>query len=134
MASSAVSTGVLPCLTTCLGPRTELAGLKSMMPPLVSQSKHMRMAARCCLTVGADLALVKRLDVGGDVHRLDAGERQAVPLAPGEEIADGSGVCLPGVGVADGGGQELDEPLACLLPGVGDDGGQDRRRQSLPAR
>ena len=28
-ASSAVSTGVLPCLTTCLGPRTELAGLKS---------------------------------------------------------------------------------------------------------
>jgi hypothetical protein len=41
-----------------LGPRTELAGLKSMTPPLVSQSKHMRMAARCCLTVGADRALV----------------------------------------------------------------------------
>ena len=58
LASSAVSTGVLPCLTTCLGPRTELAGLKSMTPPLVSQSKHMRMAARCCLTVGADRALV----------------------------------------------------------------------------
>ena len=40
-------------MTTCLGPRTELAGLKSRMPPLVSQSKHMRMAAKCCLTEGA---------------------------------------------------------------------------------
>ncbi len=58
LASSAVSTGVLPCLTTCLGSRTELAGLKSRTPLLVSQSKHLRMAARCCLTVGADLALV----------------------------------------------------------------------------
>jgi len=35
-----------------------MAGLKSMTPPLVSQSKHMRMAARCCLTVGADRAFV----------------------------------------------------------------------------
>ena len=67
----------------------------------------------------------QRFDVGGDMHWLDAGERQAVPLAPGEEIADGSSICLPRIGVADGGGQEFDEPLACLLPGVGDDGGYD---------
>ena len=66
------------------------------------------------------------LDIGSDVHRLDAGERQAVPLAPGEEIPDGSGVCLAGVGVADGRGQEFDEAFACLLPGIGNDGGQDR--------
>ncbi len=65
----------------------------------------------------------QRLDVGGDVHRLDVEEGQAMPLAPGEEIADGPGVCLAGVAVADGGGVELDEASACLLPGVGDDGG-----------
>jgi hypothetical protein len=59
------------------------------------------------------------------MHRLDAGEGQAVLLAPDEEIADGPGVCLAGIAVADGGGEELDEPLACLLSGVGDDGGQD---------
>ena len=40
--------------------------------PLISQSKSMRMAARCCLTVGAALEPGELLDVGGDVHRLDA--------------------------------------------------------------
>ena len=48
-----------------------------------------------------------------------------MPGCPGEEIADGSGVCLAGVAVADSGGQKLDEAFACLLPGVGDDRGQD---------
>jgi hypothetical protein len=34
-ASSAESTGVLPRLTTYFGPRTELAGLDSRIPPVV---------------------------------------------------------------------------------------------------
>jgi len=51
--------------------------------------------------------------------------RRAVPGCPGEEIADGSGVCLAGVAVADSGGQKLDEAFACLLPGAGDDRGED---------
>ena len=77
------------------------------------------------------------------MHRLDAGEGQAVPLAPGEEIADGPGIGLAGVAVADGGGEELDEAFARLLAGIGDDGGQDRPgggcrdgavRSSWPAR
>jgi hypothetical protein len=71
------------------------------------------------------------------VHRLDVAEGQAVLFRPGEEIADGSGVSLPGVGVADGGGEELDEAFASLFPGVGDDGREDRpdgrcRDGSLP--
>jgi hypothetical protein len=37
---------------TCLGPRTEVAGLLARIPPVASQSNSMRMAARCCLTVG----------------------------------------------------------------------------------
>jgi hypothetical protein len=46
-ASAAVSTGVLPRLMMCFGPRTEAAGLKGRMPPLVSQSRSMPIAARC---------------------------------------------------------------------------------------
>ena len=42
------------------------------------------------------------LDVGGDVQRLDVGElAELVPVAPGEELADGMRVGLPGVAVAD---------------------------------
>ncbi len=51
--SSAVSTGVLPFLTLCLGPRTTLAGLEGMTWPTTSQSNSIRMAASCSLTVGA---------------------------------------------------------------------------------
>ena len=49
--SFAESTGVLPVLTTCLGARTELAGLKGRTRPTTSQSKSIRSAARCCLTL-----------------------------------------------------------------------------------
>jgi hypothetical protein len=65
------------------------------------------------------------LDVGGDVHRPDSGEGQAVPLAPGEEVADGPGIRLAGVRISNGGGEEHDEGAAGPLPGVGDDGGQE---------
>ena len=53
-ACSSVSTGVLPRLTTCLGPRTAWAGLMARTWPTTSQSNSMRIAARCCLTVGFD--------------------------------------------------------------------------------
>ena len=72
-ASSAESTGVLPFLTTCLGPLTEAAGLTGTTWPVTSQSKSMRMAARCCLTEGARAGLRQSLDVGGDGDRLDGG-------------------------------------------------------------
>ena len=52
-ASSAERTGVLPFLTTCLGALTEAAGLTGRTWPVTSQSKSIRMAARCCLTEGA---------------------------------------------------------------------------------
>ncbi len=51
--SAALSTGVLPWRTECFGPRTELAGLVAMTWPTTSQSKSIRMPARCCFTDGA---------------------------------------------------------------------------------
>ena len=52
-------------------------------------------------------------------------------LAPGEEIADGTGVGPAGVGIADGGGEELDEAAGGVVARVGDDGGQDRAAGGL---
>jgi hypothetical protein len=47
-----VSTGVLPRLITCLGPRTEVAGFVARILPVTNQSNSIRMAAWCCLIVG----------------------------------------------------------------------------------
>ena len=55
LVSLAERTGVL---TTCLGPRTELAGLKGRTWPTTSQSKSIRSAARCCLTLAGESAAV----------------------------------------------------------------------------
>jgi hypothetical protein len=51
-ASAGVSTGVLPRLTTCVGPRTACAGFVATIPPVTGQSKSIRIAARRCFTEG----------------------------------------------------------------------------------
>jgi hypothetical protein len=53
-AARRVSTGVLPFLTECFGPRTAGAGFTSITWPTTNQSNDMRGAARCCLTVGLE--------------------------------------------------------------------------------
>ena len=50
-AAVADSTGVLPDLTTSRGPRTAAAGFDRTVWPVTSQSKSIRIAARCCLTL-----------------------------------------------------------------------------------
>ena len=47
------STGVLPVLTTCFGPRTAEAGFVGTTWPVISQSNSIRTAASCCFTPGA---------------------------------------------------------------------------------
>jgi hypothetical protein len=47
-----ILTVVLPAFTTCFGTRTACAGLVATTWPVTSQSNSMRMAARCCFTVG----------------------------------------------------------------------------------
>jgi hypothetical protein len=43
----------LPRFTTYFGPRTEDAGFIGITWPVTNQSKSIRIAARCCFTVGA---------------------------------------------------------------------------------
>jgi hypothetical protein len=55
--SSPSSTGVLPVLTTCFGPRTAAAGLVGTTWPVTSQLNSMRIAASCCLTDGVEISV-----------------------------------------------------------------------------
>ena len=52
LVSSAERMGVFPFFTTCFGPRTEEAGFEGTTWPTTSQSKSIRIVARCCLTEG----------------------------------------------------------------------------------
>ena len=56
--SCAVSTGILPPLTTYLGPRTATAGLNPTIWPTTSQSNSDGIAARCCFSVAGALVRV----------------------------------------------------------------------------
>ncbi len=62
------------------------------------------------------------LDVSGEEERLELAERETAELTPGEEAAYGRAVGLPGMRVADLGGEELDEPPAGPLAGLLNDG------------
>jgi hypothetical protein len=63
------------------------------------------------------------------VQRLDIGDAtDAVPIAPDEKIANRPVVCHAGVLVADGGGEELEEPARGLVAGIGDDAAPRCRR------
>ena len=136
-ASAGSSTGVLPLRALCAGPRTEAAGLSGTTWPMTSQSNRWRIAASCCFTVGAACVWRLPLDPGGDVQRLHRGDRgHAVVLAPRQEVGHGAGVGAPGVRVADGGGEELEEADAGPLAGRGHQGRKNRscgRGQGLPA-
>ena len=50
--------GGFPELTTCFGPRTELVGLNGRTCPTTRQSKSIRSAARCWLTVAGERSCV----------------------------------------------------------------------------
>ena len=50
---------VAPFVTTCVGPRTAADGFTGITWLTTSQSPSMRIAARCCLTVGADPGWVR---------------------------------------------------------------------------
>ena len=70
--------------------------------------------------------LAERLDIGGDVQRLDVGElADPVMVAPGEEPPAGMVIGRAGVLVADGGGEEFQEAARGVVAGVGDDYGND---------
>ena len=75
--------------------------------------------------------LPERLDIGGDVQRLDIGNlADLVMVAPGEEPHAGVMIRHAGVLVANGGGEELEEASGGLVAGVGD----HARHQNAVAR
>ena len=114
-ASSAVSTGVLPFLTTYLGPRTAWAGFTSRTCPVTSQSKSMRSAARDCLTVGGENSPWRSFTKGSDMEGLHVGElADAVCAAPLREAPGGVQVRLTRVAVVDLGGEKLEDALRGL--------------------
>ena len=101
-------TGVAPLVTTCFGPRTAAAGFAGRTWLTTSQSQSMRIAARCCLTVG-DRPRV-RPDVGGHVERGHGVEAEASRLAPREKLPHRPPVRRPRPLVRDPPREELQEP------------------------
>ena len=79
------------------------------------------------MTVGFSKSLPERLDIGGDVHRLDVGQladawcwsHQAKNRPAGPVVG------RAGVLVADGGGEEFEEAARGLVAGGGDYYGND---------
>jgi hypothetical protein len=64
---------------------------------------------------------LQHLHRGGDVDRLDVGElADLVLLDPGEKMAGGPVIGHAGVLVADGGGEEFEEPARRMSAGAGD--------------
>ena len=135
LASSSLRTGVLPTLTTCLGLWTDVAGLVSSVPPETSQSKHLLIAERCCLTEGRERGSCSTY--AATWMGLMAVEAVEPPLlAPVHETGDGAVVGLAGVGVTDGDGEEVDEPPGGAVVGARRSwagAGLRMRRAGLPA-
>jgi hypothetical protein len=73
----------------------------------------------------------ERLDIGGDVERLDVDElADLVAVDPGKEIRDGPVIGHAGIPVADGGGEEFQEAARRGVAG----GGDDRRHRTGATR
>lgn len=78
------------------------------------------------LDSGGRSGLGESFDIDGSVYRLDAGQGEAMPLAPCQEIVYSLGVGPSRVAIADGGGEEFDEPPDCVVALICDDRGQKR--------
>ena len=131
-ACSSVSIVVLPRSTTYFGPWTAWAGLIARTWPTTSQSSSILIAAKCCLTIGFDatrclmqriagLGHRQRLEVGGDMKRLDIGEfADTMLIELGKERANGPVMGHARVVVLDRGGEKIEKPLYRPAAGVGD--------------
>jgi hypothetical protein len=82
-------TGVLPVLTTCFGPRTSDAGLVGTTWPVTSEPNSIRTAASCCFTDGAEASFWSCSNIGGDIVRLDRGDKRAMEVISGNRLKPG---------------------------------------------
>src|SRR5271157_149832 len=110
-ASSGDSTGVLPRLITCLGPRQGLSGPPGRPPA----------SQKVLFDAGRSPGLAELLDISCDMHRLDPIQPvKPNPIAPAEELRDRPGIGRSRIGIADIRGEELDKPDCGLLASRGD--------------
>lgn len=117
-ASSAVSTGVFPRFTTYFGPRTELAGFILTTWPITSQSKSIRMAARCChCRCAAGVVLNVPRDDG---RRYLVQGLNPMLAAPHEELINRLSVSRSCIPVANIGGKEFEKSPRCVFAGARD--------------
>src|ERR1044071_8015619 len=63
---------------------------------------------------GSGQPLAEFLDVSRDDYRLKQSERQVAPFTPATELADGTGVNLACVRIADVRGEEFEETPRCV--------------------
>jgi hypothetical protein len=107
---AADSTGVLPRLTECFGPRTADRGEMLLDGRLLELARH-------------------RLDIGLDMNRFDHRQFvEALGVAPGEEAVTGALVRAAGVVVVD-----RAEEIGEAFRGAGTDVGDQRRHDDRPA-
>jgi hypothetical protein len=93
---SVVSTGVLPRLTTCFGPRTAWAGLTGEHAARDEPIEAHADGSEVLLHRRLGHPGAERLAIGDDVERLDVGElADLVALDPGEELRHGPVIGLP---------------------------------------
>lgn len=108
------------CRTAALGGHVERCGDCGRQRIAYNSCRNRNCLKWQGLEVAAEI-----LDIGGDVQRLDVSQlADVVTVAPGEEPADRGHVGLPGVLVADGGGEEFQEAPGGVLAGVGEQGGE----------
>jgi hypothetical protein len=97
-------------LTECRGPRTECAGFDGTTWPVTSQSNIMRMPGEMLLDRWRRHFPEELLDIGGYMHRLNAGEfANSLSFTPAQKIRRSSRVRCPRVAVADVNGEEFEE-------------------------
>ena len=119
-ASAGERTGVLPCLTTYLGPRTGAAGFKGSIWPTTQVVEEGPEGGEVLLHGRQGMMLLHLLDVAGDGEGGDIAKGQLPGLAPPEEAPGRGGIGLPGIGVSDLGGEELEQAPLCGGPGGAD--------------
>ena len=100
----------------CFGAWTTCTGLTAIIWPGTSQSNRMRTAARCYLIIDWPWVSIQAA-----MQRFDTADAaDAVLVAPGK-TTDGPAARHPGVLVAAGGGEDLQEPTRGSLAGISDD-------------
>jgi len=119
LAFSTLKTGVLPRLTTWVGPLTGAAGLVSRND-LADHQVVKEHFDGCQVLLGRLRRTRVLFDIGRNVHRRDEPKIVNMILAPGQKLAAGASVRFASVQVPDPGREKFQELGRRVLAGVGE--------------